>query len=358
MNPTIARRFPLIARPRPACTPLPQRVAALRAQAADVSRSGDIAAATAVFNLAALLASDCGLPDLARQWCHRLARTTLAQRHDGRYALEPIVNLARLHTRAGNGTTAWTLLETLYHAVTDRTDITIDGIDIPTTDLTTTSEAHHELRAWLWTVLLSTGAHALAAAERWDDAFHRLAQHRGIGHRMLDGRQIAVITHLTAGRHDPARTLVQTTRAGEPWEAVVTRGLHLLCTSTISRTEAHEVCALYLTLDPHPAHTVFRTRLGLTLVDALNGHHDAAATRLTADLIHHALQDGYAARDVLAHPASRSVASAQNLRRLTGLLDSCGLDRGELPKAHLAPLAAALDAAEQVLSPRPGSLPR
>jgi hypothetical protein len=79
MDPTgqFARRFPLVARPRPACIPLTRRVADLcdRAQVAD--RDSDLAAASAVHNLAALLASDCGLPNLARQWCHRQANLYL-----------------------------------------------------------------------------------------------------------------------------------------------------------------------------------------------------------------------------------------------------------------------------------------
>jgi hypothetical protein len=86
LDPTgpIARRFPLVARPRPACTSLAQRVTDLRNRAARESTAAghqDTAGATAVFNLAALLASDCGLPDLARRWSHRLARAALGQPH-------------------------------------------------------------------------------------------------------------------------------------------------------------------------------------------------------------------------------------------------------------------------------------
>ncbi|MEU4594494.1 hypothetical protein [Micromonospora aurantiaca (nom. illeg.)] len=95
-----------------------------------------MASATAVFNLAALLASDCGLPDLARTWCHRLAAIALAHSTEPRHVLEPIVNLARLHIRAGDGPTAWTLLENLYQAIATRTDTVIDGILIQAANLT------------------------------------------------------------------------------------------------------------------------------------------------------------------------------------------------------------------------------
>jgi hypothetical protein len=186
-----------------------------------------------VFNLSALLASDCGLPDLARHWCHRLAR--IALRHhpqNARYAihsLEPIVNLARLRTRAGDGLGAWSLLENLYQAVASRTDTVIDGIEITAAHLTSSPDAHREVRTWLWAVLLSDGARALAVAGRWGEAHWRLERYKGIGHRMLDGRQIAVIAHATAGNHDEALALLHVTQPGQPWEAAVTACLTLLC---------------------------------------------------------------------------------------------------------------------------------
>ncbi|MGH3830819.1 MAG: hypothetical protein ACRDRS_10290 [Pseudonocardiaceae bacterium] len=130
-----ARRFPLMARPRPACAPLHQRVADLRDRAHAAERGGDMAAASAVHNLAALVASDVGLPDLARQWCHRHTMVYLQacplDAQAAIRALEPLVNLARLHIRDGNGECAFTLLDELYTAVATRADTTIDGIPVP-----------------------------------------------------------------------------------------------------------------------------------------------------------------------------------------------------------------------------------
>jgi hypothetical protein len=161
--------------------------------------------------LAALLASDCGIPDLARTWCHRLATVALAHDHEPQHALEPIINLARLHIRAGNGLAAWALLEGLFQAIDTRTDTTIDGITIPAALLTDTPGAHVEARKWLWTVLLGTGAHALATAGRWDEASQRLRQYKGVGARMLDGRQVAVIAHAVADRNEQARAMLAAT---------------------------------------------------------------------------------------------------------------------------------------------------
>jgi len=147
-----ARCFPLVARPRPACIPLAGRVADLCSRARVAERDGDLAAASAVHNLAALLASDCGLPDLARQWCYRQATVYLRAHPLGaqvaRHALEPLINLARLHIRDGQGERAFDLIGALYTAVSSGTAATIDGVEIPAR-LTDSLEAHQEVRCGL-----------------------------------------------------------------------------------------------------------------------------------------------------------------------------------------------------------------
>lgn len=62
-----AQRFPLVARFRPACLPLPQRIRALVDLADTAVRKADQGLASAVYNQAALIASDPGLPDLAHK---------------------------------------------------------------------------------------------------------------------------------------------------------------------------------------------------------------------------------------------------------------------------------------------------
>src|SRR5882724_4575109 len=102
---TTAQRFPLVARSRPLCTALSARVTALVALADRAARD-DVSAAARVHNQAALIASDCNQPELARAWCHRHARAWLGHAVlDGpaaRHALEPLVNLGRLRIRAGD----------------------------------------------------------------------------------------------------------------------------------------------------------------------------------------------------------------------------------------------------------------
>ncbi len=352
MDPTTAQRFPLIARPRPACTPLPDRVAGLHALAENALATGSIADATYVYNQAALLASDCGAHDLARQWCHRLAHLALAGHHPGRFALEPVVNLARLRIRAGDGPTAWTMLETLYQAITDRMTVTIDGITIATADLTTTRESHRKLREWAWKVLLGTGSHALASAHRWDEARERLTHHKGIGQRMLDGRQIAVISHTLAGRTAEAHALLNNTTAGAPWENAVTDCLRKLCTPTGDTTDALRHHAQ----PPEDGLAVFWTRLGLSLIDALGPHHPGAQA-LAGHLLHHALGNGYAARDVLAHPGSRDTATNEQVRRLTDVVHACGLDQGYLDADYTAQTTDLFTAVEPLICSSGGSKP-
>lgn len=354
MNPTVTRRFPLIARTRPVCTPLPQRVADLQKRAHHARDHDDVAAATAVFNLAALLASDCGMPDLARTWCHRLATAALDHGTDPQHALEPIVNLARLHIRAGDGTTAWTLLETLFQAIDTRTDTVIDGLAIPAARLTEAPNTQTKTRTWLWTVLLGTGAHALATACRWDDASHRLTHYNGVGARMLDGRQISIIAHATAGRHRQARAMLNATQPGEPWENAVTACLRLLTAGPDLRDEqAGRALTAYSALGPaKPGLTVFHTRLGLTLLDVLGKDHPAAE-QIAVELIQLAAGDGYAARDLLAHPTCLSAARHQQVSQLKTLVSACGLDAGTLPAAQLRTLLRALDIAESIIAGPP-----
>ncbi|MFI1996238.1 hypothetical protein [Actinoplanes sp. NPDC020271] len=359
MNPDVARMFPLVARTRPACPPLDERVKDLQERARRAQEHCDPAAATAVFNLAALLASDCGMPDLARTWCHRLATVAIAHGSQPQHALEPIVNLARLHIRAGNGPAAWTLLEELFQAVDTRTDTKIDGLVIPITLLIDAPNAYAETRKWLWSVLLGTGAHALAAAGRWEEASQRLGQYKGIGTRMLDGRQVAIIAHAMAGRMQQARTMLDKTQPGEQWEDAVIACLSLHVPTGRPADATATVLTAYELLD-HAEFglAVFHIRLGLIVADALEQDHHPARRRTIASLIRQALSDGYAARDFLAHPEHLNMATVREIHQLTDLVSACGIARGTMSSDHRDSLDSALSTAELVIAqqrrrPRP-----
>jgi hypothetical protein len=350
----VARRFPLVARPRPACLPLDARVGKLRALA---QREGDQASASAVFNQAALLASDVGLPDLARTWCHRHAEVYLQACPLGgraRYALEPLVNLARLHVRDGAGDTALGLLNALYSAVTSRTDTVIDGLPVPASILTTTPDEHRELCRWLWTVHLADGARAMTSAGRWREALAHMEQHAGVGRRMLDGRQVAVITAATAGDTAGALTLLEDTAPGEAWENAVTACLTVLCGQAADRPIDQDLTVMldrYQQFTPDLGVAVFATRLGLSVIDAAGATDDLAAQAVAAVLIARTVAsgDGYAAREVLGHDGCFGMLADDATDVLAELVEACALDRRKLPAETEAELSAALDISEEVI---------
>lgn len=358
MDPTgpFARRFPLIARPRPTCTPLTQRVADLRDRAHAAVRDNDQAAASAVHNLAALLASDCDLPDLTRQWCHRQATVYLRAHPLGaqaaRHALEPLVNLARLHIHDGQGERAFDLIDTLYTTVASRADATIDGVEIPA-HLTNSPDAHHEVRRWLWAVLLATSARALAVAGRWQQACTRLRNYQGIGRRMLDGRQVTVLAHATSGDAQGALALLGDTEPGQPWENAVTACLTIHCTSSGSdNTDLDTLLNHYHLLDTSaPDLAVFHSRLALSLIDAIGTVENPHAHQIATNLINRttASPDGYTARDVLTHDGCRGLLTDTQTQELTDLVDACALGRGTFSENLLADLTAALVSAEKVI---------
>ncbi|MEX5636410.1 hypothetical protein [Parafrankia sp. FMc2] len=354
-----ARRFPLVPRPRPTCSPLDARVGELCALADTAQRTGDRATASAVFNQAALLASDVGLPDLARAWCHRHVELHLGRQaltaQAARYALEPLVNLARLHIRAGAGDAAARLLDSLYQAVSTHHDVILDDVVVPTARLPATVDDHAKLCQWLWTVLLADGVRARTTAGRWDDALAFLRRHKGIGQRMFDGRQVAIVASAIAGNWADAHALLNATACTEPWETAVSACLTVLCrpaedvAAPAAATAMLDHCGR---LDHSTLPVAFRVRVCLAALDAARHVHDVDPRPLTRSMIHQVLEagDGYAARDLLQAPSARGYLDACQARDLTGLVNTCGLESGAIP-AHLrADLSTALDTSTAVLA--------
>jgi hypothetical protein len=359
MDPTgqTARRFPLIARPRPPCLPLPARVEALTDLAAQAQREEYHGIASSVYNQAALLASDLGLADLARQWCHRHATTYLnacpLNGIDAIRALEPVVNLARLRIRDGLEDDGHRLLISLNQVVTSGRTGDFDGITVPA-NLTATDSDRQEVRQWLWRVIVADGTRALTTAGRWQAALGHLQQHHGIGQRMLDGRQVAVLARATASDYDQAQQLLAGTTPGEPWENAVTACLTALCQPPDWRPGALDLdvlSAIVSDLDCQPGLSVFRTRLFLTVVDAArDADHPATRTQASAlaDWIGQ-IQDGYAAREILSHVDCARLLTAQQTSCLTSTVKSCALGSQTMPPKYHADLCAALDSSEALI---------
>ncbi|SED62817.1 hypothetical protein SAMN05428942_2156 [Streptomyces sp. 2112.2] len=355
----IVRRFPLVARPRPACSPLVDRVQEIGGLAREAECTGRLAPASAAFNKAALLASDCALPDLATALCWRHAvaylRTQPLGAQVARFGLEPLVNLARLLIRSGDGGGGFALLDSMYRAVTSGTAVTIDGNEVSFEHITGANEDRRKLHQWLWTVLLADGTRALASADMWAEAHAQVQRHKGIGSRMLDGRQVAVIAHITAGDIERAEVLLSGTVPGEAWESTIAVLLTVLCRRTANlpvHTALDGLVDLYRSLERSAGLAVFLTRLGLSAIDLAGGQGSGIASRIATDLVEEtiAVGDGYAARDVLSHPGCHEYMTAQQAGRLQRIVEGCALGSGAIPEDLRVDLFTALNTSESVIT--------
>jgi hypothetical protein len=353
-----ARWFPLLPRARPVCRALYLRIDEVRELAA-AACSGPperrLSSAAEAHNKAALIASDCGLADLAWQLCWRQFDTFSAAMpltpQAARLALQPLINLGRLLTRNGNHDSAYQHYLGLHDAAVTRTRQAIAGRTIDLSHLVTEPEARHEIRRHLWTVLLADGTRALTAAGRWPQALTHLQQHKGIGTRLLDGRQVAIVAACHAGESDHAFALAVTSATSEPWEHAIRSYFSALSVAMNgSPAESHLAAAAesHDQIAAMPGSQLFSTRLGLCVLelaqDRLRAGRKAFADRIIDDAIGSA--DAYAARDILAQ-AGRYLSVSQGTRKaLSAIVDSSGLGHGDIPADAINGLLEAATASE------------
>lgn len=188
----IARRFPLVCRAKPAGRALSARIGSLRLTQRE--SDGDdhytqIARASEVFNVAALIASDCGMPDLARNLCWRQYDIFDAARPlpgpIAKLALQPVLNIPRQMIRDGDGEAAYAALGDLFRAARNRSTASVAGRNIDLADGTTLPEDHKAICTQLWAAILADGTRALVHTGRWTEAAQAIAAHRGVGGRLL-----------------------------------------------------------------------------------------------------------------------------------------------------------------------------
>ncbi|MFJ2745333.1 hypothetical protein ACIO3O_37380 [Streptomyces sp. NPDC087440] len=350
-----AQRFPLVPRQRPACLPLPARLRALTDLADRAVGRADPVLASTTHNQAALLASDLALPDLARDLCHQHARALLGScplpAKGAIRALEPLVNLARLQIRAQQGQHGHHLLLDLYEAVRTGTSVTLDDITVPA-NLTATAKDRHTVCEWLWRVLLGDGTRAFTSGGRWAEALAHLQEHKGVGMRMLDGRQVAVIAALTASDASAAAELLETTAPGELWEQAVAACLTALLHPP-DKPAIWRLIGEALTLETEPGTAVFHIRLRLTILDLAGDarEHEFAARRVVDGLHRFTMwaNDGYAARESLSHPVFNSLATEQQRADCRALVTTCALGTGQLLDREYAQLMHAVHASGNLL---------
>jgi hypothetical protein len=344
----IARRFPQVQRGRPLCHPLRVRVRQLAALADTADRTAATCTGAAeACNYAALIASDCGLPGLAAELCWTqfgvFSDARPLDAANARLALQPLVNLGRLHARNGDPATAYDRITTLFNTAARQAVTCIGQRPVDLRGLTRSRDDHDDLLRWLRAALLSDGSRALCQAGDWDQALRFVGDRQETGGRLLDGRQIAVIArHMTGDQQAADRLLAETTIA-EPWEQSVAATLAVLT----GHPDLAAMTDRYLTLDQKPAtQVVFRVRLGLTVLDLTSAPAQPdLARRIESDIVRSA--DAYAADAALSHPLYAALAPGTS--QLTRLVEAAGLGLGAIPGPLLDQLTAAVAAAEKTL---------
>ncbi|MBV9025963.1 MAG: hypothetical protein JO362_19730, partial [Streptomycetaceae bacterium] len=234
----------------------------------------------------------------------------------------------------------------LYEAVGQGTTAQFENVTVPA-NLTATVEDRHEVRTWLWRVLLADGTRTLTTTGRWNEALAHIETHRGVGKRMLDGRQVAVLAALTTNDTSRAITILADTTPGEPWEQAVTACLTALCrrdTGQLTDVHVKDLVNTYLEEKAKPGMTIFAIRLGLTTLDVIGSAENPAARRIVDELHHQTMHtnDGYAAREILAHPLFAALATEQQQQDCRDLVRICALGSGDLPDKLRDQLTAAL----------------
>lgn len=337
------RRFPLLGRPRPDCPPLPLRIQEITDAANTAAQKGEhgMADAAHALNKAALIASDAGMPELARQLCwqhidayRRLTRplTTL----EAHYMLEPVLNLARLQIRADQGTPALRLIEAMYQAVTHRTDLTIGNHTLPIANLTGDRDERRKLREWAWLQLVGEGIRILALGIRWRDAADHARTHNGMGDHLMEGRQAVIIASCVQGDPDRGRAVLAASALTEPWEHQVAACLDLICAGPGSpRAIDYLATAVERLALPIAAtnYASYRARLGLTVAILASAVEPEVATHVLHQTAQQAIEtdDGYAARDALGFREPLAGITRDQYAHLRRIAADAGLGVGELP---------------------------
>ncbi|MFD8749409.1 lantibiotic dehydratase [Kitasatospora sp. NPDC059577] len=228
------------------------------------------------------------------------------------------------------------------------TEATLDSITVPAR-LTETTEQRAEVVAWLWRVVIADGTRALTSAGRWTDAVRHIEAHRGFGRRILDGRQTAILAAATTGDLPGALALLAATEPGEAWENAVTAVLTALCRPG-DRHAAETAIGHCLAFEPDDGLAVFSTHLALTAINAA-GTDTPSARNLIEQTASRTTEggDGYALRDLLAHPGVLDHLPPGRTAELEQALVACALGSATLPEPVRRRLETSLAAARAVL---------
>jgi hypothetical protein len=331
--------FPLVQRPRPPALPLKVRVDELTGLTAKMAQGGQAGLAAEICNKSALIASDCGVSELARDLCwrqhHLLTHSTPPTAQVADLAIQPLLNLARQHIRDGEPDAAYAMLQSLYHAAQEQADITIGGHRVSMSAITGGHDSHRIVCTRLWTSFIADGTRALAQAGRWRDAAEHAALHRGVGTRLLDGRQAAIIALLHEGNTAEAIRLVEDSAAEQDWERAVKRLIQAACLpidQTTTQSDTDMLASIRELLESaSPSTAVFCTRTAILAHDLAGGSEQQPAI-IASELVAAASMDARAARDVLGHLHLREAITTGQHQHLTTVVNDSGIGAGHIPE--------------------------
>ncbi|MFF4508989.1 hypothetical protein [Streptomyces sp. NPDC001401] len=313
-----------------------------------------------VWNLAALIAADCGMPSLAASLCERqfhifhaawpvTGRTAIA-------SLQPLVNLARLTHRAGDPHDAYQALCTMNHAVHHGGNALIHGAAISFDHFVATHADRHEAATWLRAIMLEDGTRLLATTGHWTRAAEHAALYDDASEHLRESRQTRIIGNLYNGHTGSALATLEASVTTDPWERAVAACLRsYIDLHTNQLTPQGIARALEMVRharqSPGQDTTHFHFRLGLTAVDLATETCPGHAEALCAELIRDAAESGdaFAAREVLRHNTAREQMTPAERETLNTLVHRSGLGHGSLPPPLLTDLLAAVESTEDVL---------
>lgn len=356
-------RFPLLLQHRFRCPDLETHVRTVRecANSCQEPTSADerINRACTVWNLSALIAADCGIPDLAIDLCRRQFQIfrAAAPLADGPAvaALQPLVNLARLTRRSGDAEGSYRELEGIHHAVRSGGSVVIHGVSFDLDDLIVNGKS--TVDEWLRDVLRVDGTRALCAAGQWTAAAEHAGKYNESGDQLHEAGQTRCIAYSLNGQVGSALHLVDQATPADPWEHAVAACLRSYVLRQTRRLDDADIAelldkvrAVHNTVDRPTA--LSRTRLGLAAADLAIATHRAEAELLCVELVGHAARsaDAFVAREVLTHPECRALAIPKQIRALELLVKRAGLDANSIPEPLAEDLMASVEIAESVLT--------
>lgn len=355
----VARLFPLVPRPRLGYPDLETRIGQVSELAMSSGAGGSserrVDLACTALNQAALIAADCGQPDLAASLCERqFAVFRAAAPLTGTVAiaaLQPLVNLARLDIRGGRPERGWEGLDQIRRAVRDGGTAEIHTGVFPL-DRYATADSMIIVTGWLRGVLLHDGTRALAAAGDWNRAAAHAAWYDDAPRRLAEARQALILARIHAGDPAFALDLIDSAARAEPWEDAVAACLRAYAGIKGGRPVADgTIQALRARVPDARGTAVFRARLGLTAA-VLTGVLGEPAEEVAADVISEASRSGdaQAAREVLQHPGVHGYLTSDSERDLSEIVARSALGQGAIPEKLLTCLGAAVSTAENVLA--------